>query len=584
MHMFYARGELAMQQGNYANGVKMFFKSLKLARAVKDRQFEGRVLDQIGVVYWFEGELNKGLGYFLEAYAIAEEVGDFNSMSGIMNNMGIIYRRKGEYEKAEKYYLRSAELCRKLNKKDGLGDVLNNIGVSHQENADYEKAIEYYKESLKIREEIDDKIGISTTLGNMGSLYLKDHQPEEAKKYLFRALEISEAIDDLEGIKDICSNLSELFLAAGDGVKALDYYKKYTEADKKLVNAHAEKEIYQQELASNYEKEKLTNQKEQEKRNIQAEAVRKKQKITIYASLSVLGVVIVFSLFLFNRFRITKRQKKLIEFQKKEVEAKNHEIIDSINYAKRLQDAILPPEKLYKEIFSESFIIYRPKDIVAGDFYFLETVGDLQFFGVADCTGHGVPGALVSVVCSNALHRAIKEFNITDPGLVLDKVRELVLKTFEKSVSEVKDGMDISLCAYNTKTKKLHWSGANNAIWIYTIKAEGSGIVEIKPTKQAIGYDEKPMKFLSHEIQLKAGDTLYLFSDGFPDQFGGPEGRKFMYKTFQRKIESLAHLNMADQKVALTNAFDDWINRNGAGVGVKKMEQTDDVCVLGIRI
>lgn len=602
LRVLLAQGGLFLKQGSYAKSIKAFFKALKIARIIDDKQAEGRLLDQIGIVYWYEGELNKGLGYLLEAYAIAEENGDFNAMSGVLNNMGLIYRKQGDYEKAEKYYTRSAELCRKLNKQAGLADVLNNIGIIHQFNADFEKAIKFYNESLNIREKLDDKIGITTSLENLGTAYIAMKNNREGEKYLFRALEISESIGDLEGIRGISSNLSDLYLANSDGVKALEYYKKYIEAKEKLDNAIIQKETYQQELAYNYEKEKLNNKKEQEKRNIKAEALRKKQKVIIYASLGVLALVIIFSIFLFNRFQITKRQKKLIELQKKEVEAKNHEIIDSINYAKRLQDAILPPEKLFFDHFKEAFVMYRPKDIIAGDFYFLETNKDLVIFGVADCTGHGVPGALVSVVCSNALHRAIKEFNITDAGQILDKVRELVLQTFEKSVSEVKDGMDISFCVYNSKTKTLNWAGANNPLWIsrnqkasasttptgennegVKSEIENQNIEEIKADKQAIGYIEKPKPFTSHEISLNEGDKIYLFSDGFPDQFGGPDGKKFMYRNFQRKLEAISNLDMQKQHEALVNLFSDWLNRKG-GANVKPMEQTDDVCIIGVKI
>jgi tetratricopeptide (TPR) repeat protein len=504
-------------------------------------------------------------------------------MSGILNNMGIIYRNKGDYEKALTYYEKAASLFEKMSDSAGVANVLNNMGIVCQVQTDYEKALGYYDKSLAIRRQINDQVGISTSLGNIGSVYLEQKQYPEAEKYLDEALKISEEVDDLEGVRENASNLSDLYKQKGDGLKALEYYKQYIEAVKKLDDDAAKKELYEQELTYKYEAEKLAATKEQEKTNIRNEAYQKKQETIIYAVAAGLLLVLVFSVFLFQRFRVTRNQKKLIEEQKKEVEIKNREIIDSINYAKRLQEAILPPLSLYQKCFPDSFILYKPKDIVAGDFYFLEEEGDHFIFGAADCTGHGVPGAMVSVVCSNALHRTIKEFNIIDPGKILDKVRELVLRTFEKSEAEVKDGMDISLCVFNFKTGKLKWAGANNPLWILKGKGDHT-LLEIKPDKQPIGFMVGSKPFTTHEIAAEKGDVIYMFTDGYPDQFGGPNGRKFMYKNFQRKIESIVKLGMKDQENELAMTFEKWVNREGTEGISKPMEQTDDVCVIGIKI
>ena len=227
--------------------------------------------------------------------------------------------------------------------------------------------------------------------------------------------------------------------------------------------------------------------------------------------------MILLAFFIFRGYRQKQKANEIITFQKEEVEhqkmlleEKNKDILDSITYAKRLQEAILPPMKLIKEFFRESFVLYKPKDIVAGDFYWMEHRGDIVFIAAADCTGHGVPGALVSVVCSNALNRTVKEFHITEPGKILDKVRELVVETFEKSESNVQDGMDISLCCINTGTNELQWSGAYNSL-IYIQRGE---MHELVGDKQPIGKSDKANPFKTHSIQLEKGDSLYLYSDG----------------------------------------------------------------------
>ena len=260
-----------------------------------------------------------------------------------------------------------------------------------------------------------------------------------------------------------------------------------------------------------------------------------------------------------------------IEEQKELVEEKQKDILDSITYAKRLQDAILPPVSFIKKFLPDSFLVYKPKDIVAGDFYWMERSDDNILIAAANCTGHGVPGALVSVVCSNALNRTVKEFHITEPGKILDKVRELVLETFEKSESNVQDGMDISLCCITTKTKEVQWSGAYNSLW-YIQKGE---IKEVAADKQPIGKNDRPEPFNTHKLNLQKGDTLYLFTDGYADQFGGPKGKKFKYKQMEELLLANASKPMDEQKDVLENTLEKWKGT---------LEQVDDILIIGIRV
>lgn len=264
-------------------------------------------------------------------------------------------------------------------------------------------------------------------------------------------------------------------------------------------------------------------------------------------------------------------QRDEILHQKYIIEEHQKNIIDSINYAKRLQQAILPPLELIKEKLPESFIIYKPKDIVAGDFYWMEEEQDTIFIAAADCTGHGVPGALVSVVCSNALNRAVKEFHIKETGAILNKVTTLVLETFEKGADDVRDGMDISILAINRSMKQIQWSGANNPLWYF----ENSTLVEIKADKQAIGKNDNNKNFSTHTIDYKPNTTFYLFTDGYADQFGGPHGKKLMTKQFKEILTQQVNNDIRSQQTAIETTFDHWKGR---------LEQVDDVCVIGIRL
>ncbi len=264
---------------------------------------------------------------------------------------------------------------------------------------------------------------------------------------------------------------------------------------------------------------------------------------------------------------------KEVEEKHQQIEEKNKEITDSINYAKRIQEAILPPIDLIKHHFPQSFVYYQPKAIVAGDFYWAECINDIIFIAAADCTGHGVPGALVSVVCSNALNRSIKEFKLVEPGHILDKTRELVLDTFSKSNESIKDGMDISLLTIkkSSENRELKWAGANNPLWYVKNKA----LTEIKANKQPIGKAYTSEFYVTHCLNLNEGDTLYLFSDGYADQFGGPKGKKFKYKQFADLLISTQELALNEQFNKLSNALNNWKG---------DLEQVDDICIIGIRL
>ncbi len=314
-----------------------------------------------------------------------------------------------------------------------------------------------------------------------------------------------------------------------------------------------------------------------------------------------LGVVFLLSftiIFYFrtlvNEFEEINKKKTLL------LKASNDEIKASINYAKRIQEAILPSMALIKSNLPQSFIYYKPKDIVAGDFYWMHVLpqpngqnadGDVVLFAAADCTGHGVPGAMVSVVCNNALNQSVKEFGITQPNLILEKSRDLVIETFAESIENVQDGMDIAICALNTKTNELQYAGANNPIWIVSNsmslsevkginfypfgEGKSGGLYEIKANKQPIGKCDLMNPFTNHSIRLNKGDTIYIFSDGYTDQFGGEKGKKFKSKPFKNLLLSINSNTLDEQRTLLDQHFEAWKG---------DLEQIDDVCIIGVKI
>ena len=305
--------------------------------------------------------------------------------------------------------------------------------------------------------------------------------------------------------------------------------------------------------------------------------------------------VLIFCVFLIrNRYRLTykeiksrlelEKSKALIQFQKEEVDEKNQEIISSLRYAKRLQEALLPPKNLLDSFFKENyFILYKPRDIVCGDFYWARKIKttpsnglskDYLLIAVADCTGHGVPGAFMSLLGSNFLHQSAAEKSINSPADALDFLNQKIITTLNHGYGdeEIRDGMDISLIAIDLDSKQLSYSGANNPVYIIRNKS----LETLKPNKQAIGnMNDIVLPYDNKTTQLEPDDCIYLFTDGYADQFGGPKGKKLMRKLFEDTLIENSNKSMLMQKAALEKVFNDWKGSH---------DQVDDVCVVGIQI
>ena len=315
----------------------------------------------------------------------------------------------------------------------------------------------------------------------------------------------------------------------------------------------------------------------------------------------VLLILLIFGFIKFREKQLIKEKKVLedkveertqeVVQQSKELERKNKDIIDSITYAKRIQDAILPSDEAFTKALSQTFILFKPKDIVSGDFYWLATKGEKSLFAAVDCTGHGVPGAFMSIVGHNLLDKIVGEYGITQPAKILDELNKGVAATLknEDREEDIRDGMDIALCCFDKKNKTLEYAGAYNPLYISskadlesdTIKMTsendaGLKLFEVKANRFPIGnYSDETKEFTNHTIQLSEGDTVYLFSDGYADQFGGENGKKFRYKRFKELLLAINDLPMDKQKQRLETDFTDWMGNH---------EQIDDVIIIGSKL
>jgi len=273
-------------------------------------------------------------------------------------------------------------------------------------------------------------------------------------------------------------------------------------------------------------------------------------------------------------------QHAIVSSQKDQIEKILFELTDSIRYALRIQNAVLPSEQTIKgTIPGEFFVMYKPKDIVSGDFFFVDRRGDWTLVAVADCTGHGVPGAFVSMLCISLLNEIVKQQELTRANIILNELRDKVIDSLQQKgiQGEQMDGMDISLLLINNKTYQCHWSGANNPL--YVVSSTSKKLEELKPDKRPIAIYPDMKEFTNHEIIANKGDIFYLFTDGYSDQFGGEKGKKFMSRNFKNLLAENAHRPMNEQEKILDSTIENWKFANGAD-----FEQIDDITVLGIRI
>ncbi len=569
-------GAIQHSKGDYAQAIAFYFKSLKIDEELGNKQAMASTYNNIGNVHKEKGDCDQAMEFHFKSLKIREEIGDKKGMADSYGNIGIIHAEKGDYAQAIEFYFKDLKIREEIGDKQGMATSYNNIGIIHKEKGDYAQAIEFYFKALKIEEEIGDKKGMALAYNSIGNLYLKENKPEEAKKQSLKSLSIAKEIDALPDMMYAYNVLARADSALGNFKEAYADYKLYTEAKDSIFSEEANKKAIQSEMTFEFEKKEAVAKAEQEKKDALAREELQQQKMQRNGFIAGFALMLALAGVSYRSFRNKRKANMQLAIKNTLIEEKQKEILDSINYAKRIQNAILPPNRIVKEHLPESFILYKPKDIVAGDFYWLEHKNGKVLFAAADCTGHGVPGAMVSVICNNGLNRSVREHGIIDPGKILDKTREIVISEFEKSDDEVKDGMDISLCALSPSPRGqgevlLQWAGANNPLWVI----RNNEIIEIKPNKQPIGKYAENKPFTTHSMELQKNDALYLFTDGYADQFGGEKGKKFKFSKLKELLLSIADKSMNEQKEILNENFETWKGN---------LEQVDDVCVIGVRI
>jgi serine phosphatase RsbU (regulator of sigma subunit) len=556
---------------DYSRGISFLHKSITIREKINDKRGLANSYLSLYKIYFDNGEKEKALKSELKSLTICQELNDYQCISGRLTNIGALYQEKNNLEKALAYQHKALEISHKFKMKNKIALIHHNIAKVYISKAKLDLAKMHIDTSIFLNKEIGLYDATISSELVLAEILIKQSKNEQAISLILNAIKEGEKLKS-PTIKQQAHELASLaYSAINDDHNALYHYKFFVRLRDSTANAEKSKALTKKEFEYEYQKKtEIFNlkQKEKEKQIEQKSTLQK-----VITSISVFALVIV-SILLLTTLKLNKQKlisKENLEKTNQILITKNQEILDSITYAKRIQSAILPKQKTIQKYLPKSFIIYKPKDIVAGDFYWFEVSDDLLFLAAADCTGHGVPGAMVSVICHNALNRSVKEFNLKMPHEILDKTREIVISEFEKSDEDVKDGMDISLCVFNLKENKLFWSGAHNPLWVLRNKE----ILEYKADKQPIGKFAHAKPFSLHEISIKTNDEFYFFTDGFQDQFGGEKGKKFKASQLRELlIQNISH-SMNEKYSILNRTFDTWKGT---------LEQIDDVCIIGVKI
>lgn len=568
-------------QGNYLKALENFFASLKLKEKLKDEKALTSAYNNIGNVYYDLGNFKEAIKYHSLSLSLAKKQNNKNGLASSHNNLGIVYYGLHKYRQALIHNSISLDICKEIGDKAGMARAYSNIAINLDQLGAFEESIKNCFYALEIHKEIGDEQGQEMVYNNLTVAYFNLGKYKESEEYGLISLKLSEKLGDLKGIKESHQALYNLYNAKEKYKEALLHYNKFIEVKDSLINEENTKKTVRLEMNYIFQKKEAADSLRlaDEKKIVAIQL--KQEKLQRFALYGGLAFVLIFAIFMVSRFRISQKQKKIIEKQKKEVEhqkelvdEKQKEVMDSIHYAKRIQNALLASDTLLKQNLPEYFIVYKPKDIVSGDFYWATKNNNRFYMVTADSTGHGVPGAFMSLLNISFLNEAITEKGLQQPDKILEHARTRLIDALRSDGSEEggKDGMDCILMAFDNYNNTIEYAAANTVFFIIRNKE----LIIYPADKMPVGRSPKDsLPFNMHTVQLQKGDTIYTVTDGFQDQFGGPKGKKFKHKQLQQLVLVNSHLPLQEQKQLIEKTFTDWKG---------KLEQVDDVCVIGIRI
>ncbi|MCF8256686.1 MAG: tetratricopeptide repeat protein [Flavobacteriales bacterium] len=612
--------------GNYGQALRELHLANDLNRRLGNRQREAACLSNLGIIHLNLGNLSKALEHHTSALALREELQDSAGIANSFNNLGVLYTELGNHAQALVYYSSSLDMKRKLGQDTRLAVNLNNIAVCHREMGETAKAKELFLQSLDSYHAQGDLHGEAMVLGNLGNLSSQTGLWDDARDYHNRALRLQKQVGDPEGaalehlslsewhgkkgghqlasahadtalqlateigsiklMRDANLRLSESHEQVGNIVKGLFHLKAYHRLNEELSTEEASRQMA--ELETRLETARIESEldvlKAENELNLQRIVFEKRVGRATLGLLIMALLLIGISAYAYRR----KKQDNLILEEKNTIIGqKNLSIVQSIQYAQRIQRAVITSEAALQLVLPGSLLLFRPKDIVSGDFFWVAKQGGRCYAAVADCTGHGVPGAFVSIVGHTELSKALRELNDPSPMQILTYLDQRIRETLRNEEdNQVSDGMDICLTVLDPATRQLSFCGALRPLMVFSTRAlvheraqvvEGAdGFLHIIPaSRRPVGKTDRDTPFEGITLQLIASDRVFLYSDGFADQFGGAQDRKFGNRPFRELLLATSVLPTNEQQQQLEKTLDDWMAATS---------QTDDICVLGFTV
>lgn len=597
-----AIGNIYLYQSDYLRALEYYTNSANILELKNSNKDLALTYNNIGIIYYYQEQFEKALNFYQKSLEIKESIGDKKGMCDCYNNIAIIYDELDNSGDAYKFYNKAIDLLKELGIRQGLASTYSNLADLEQKNKNYVNSEKLYNEALKIQIEINDKRGQAYSQIGIGGLYYYQNKLDEALEVLKKAIIVAHEINAKRELLNAYEKIKDIYIEQKEYQQATNYYKLISRLEKEVYNVERLDKL--NDIQSRYETKAKEKEIEILKANKRLRELELKQKdievnkqktLTQYLSIGF-GVFIVFMIIIIRLYFGKRKTNKILIIQKEEIsqqkeelmaqselltttnkalEKKNIQITDSINYAKKIQFAIIPEiDKLNNDLI-KTFAFFKPKDIVSGDFYWHTQVDNYIFIAVVDCTGHGVPGAFMSIIGNNLLNEIIVRKQITNPSDVLYNMDIGVRNMLMNNLSEDRlqdDGMEISLCRIDTNNKQILISCSNQNVLIYY----NNEVQEIEGCSFSIGgIYMKNKVFQNREFNIDNESIVYLFTDGFSDQFGGEKNKKYGSVRFHEFIKKISNEEFEEQSSLIEKEFIGWKRNN---------YQIDDVCVLGIKV
>ena len=593
-------GNVFYDLSDFPKSLENFLQALKTYGNIKDSAGIADVCNYIGKVYNRLNEKESAKKYLFKALSLHQRFQNSRGIAISYNGLGNVFMDNHDLIKALKFFEKSKDFHVRGGDQIGISIAHINIGtiydmmsslsndslsivalnINYKSKAPIRKSILdsakfYFQGSIAINSRVGNQFGLIYGYNGIGDVYVKELNYKNAVSQFQNAYSIAKQLKAISEQYESAKRLATCYEMLNNKDSAYYYLKTYTHLKEEVIGEERQRELFKKESQYEYDKQLQKQKLIKEAREAIVAEKEKRQTIITISIVIVLLIVVYFAVILNKRLKTTRSQKQLIEQQKFSLEQKNKEIIDSITYAKRIQDAMLTSESYIaegiKKLNAENFIVFKPKDIVSGDFYWFHIDHNVLYYMTADSTGHGVPGGFMSMLGINLLSEIVIERKIKDPGTILNQLRDEIIRSLKTDEGYSMDGMDAVFCKIDIEKQTLEYASANNSI--YHIR---SGVLtEYKSQKMPVGYMENFIPFKTGSLSLEKGDVIYTFTDGFADQFGGEKGKKFKYSQLKNNLISISKQPLNEQKKILDTTFENWKG---------ELEQVDDVCVIGFKI